>query len=162
MTASTNTPAFSTQGSGDSLTIRPATKDDIPSVVALDAEVTGLAKPEYWRDMFVHYQAVHGQSEFFLIAESDGMLEGFIIGEIRNWEFGSPPVGWVFAVQVRPGLRTRGLGTHLFDAICRHFREAGVGHVRTMVARDNIPIHAFFRSQGMIAGPFLELEKRLD
>lgn len=157
----TGVPTFPDPGTGDSLTIRPATKDDIPNVVALDADVTGLAKPEYWRDMFANYQTVHGGSELFLIADNAGVLEGFIIGEIREWEFGSPPVGWIFAVQVRPGQRVRGLGTQLFEAICARFREARVGHVRTMVARDNIPIHAFFRSQGMVAGPFLELEKRL-
>lgn len=147
--------------SGDPIAIRPATPDDVPGVVALDAEVTGLLKPAYWQDMFARYQAPRGGAGFFLIAEAAGLIEGFIIGEIRNWEFGSPPVGWIFAVQVRQGLRVRGLGTRLFHAICDNFRAVGVNHVRTMVARDNVPIHAFFRSQGMAAGPFLELEMRL-
>ena len=81
---------------------------------------------------------------------------------MRAWEFGSPPSGWMFAVQVRARLRVLGLGSRLFEAVCARFRAAGVDRVRTMVARDNTVIHSFFRSQGMTAGPFIELEMRLE
>ena len=73
-----------------------------------------------------------------------------------------PPSGWIFAVQVRPGRRVQGLGSRLFGAVCERFRVAGIDRVRTMVAPANTVIHSFFRSQGMIAGPFIELEMRLD
>ncbi|MDE2335189.1 MAG: GNAT family N-acetyltransferase [Rhodospirillales bacterium] len=138
--------------------IRPAGAADLPLVVALDSETTGLAKPEYWREMF-HRCA---RSGFFLVAVDESGLRGFIVGEVRAWEFGSPPCGWVFAVQVRPGARQAGLGSRLFAALCAAFRAAGVDRVRTMLARDDTVIHAFFRSQGMMAGPFIQLESRLD
>jgi ribosomal protein S18 acetylase RimI-like enzyme len=146
----------------DGIRIRPATAADIERIVALDQAVTGLPKPGYWQDMVARSQPSPGGRRFFLVAEDAAAIDGFIVGEIRSWEFGSPPIGWIFAVQVRPALRAQGLGTRLFDAICGCFRHAGVHHVRTMVARDNTMIHAFFRSQGMTAGPFLELEMRLD
>ena len=41
------------------------------------------------------------------------------------------------------------------------FREAGVKSVRTMVDRRDHLILSFFRSQGMMAGPSLELEMEL-
>ena len=138
--------------------IRPATSSDLAEVIALDAETTGLAKPEYWREMFRRCAA----DGFFLLAVAEGQVEGFIVGEVRAWEFGSPPCGWVFAVQVRPGTRLGGLGSRLFAALCEAFRAAGVDRVRTMLARDDTVIHAFFRSQGMVAGPFIQLESRLD
>ena len=34
--------------------------------------------------------------------------------------------------------------------------------MRTMMARDNHLLMSFFRSQGMMAGPYIELEKALD
>lgn len=144
------------------LSIRPATATDIPAVIALDKEVTGLSKPEYWGDMFERYGAHSQQQRFFLVAEYQGRLDGFVVGEVRAWEFGSPPCGWIFAIQVRPKGRLEGLGSRLFEAICNSFRDAGVDKVRTMLARDNNVILSFFRSQGMMAGPFIQLEMTLD
>ena len=81
---------------------------------------------------------------------------------MRDWEFGSPPCGWVFAIDVQPAARQVGVGTRLLAAICAAFRRAGVRTVRTMLARDNTLILSFFRSQGMMAGPFMSLEMELD
>jgi GNAT superfamily N-acetyltransferase len=99
---------------------------------------------------------------FFLVAEHRGRVEGCIIGEVRAWEFGEPPCGWIFTVQVRPKTRLKGIGTQLFETLCDAFRRAGVAKVRTMMARDNQLVLSFFRSQGMMAGPFIELEAALD
>jgi len=147
----------------DPAPIRPATAADVAGVIALDHEVTGLAKPAYWQDLFERYGGTApGDTRVFLVAETAGRIDGFIVGEVRAWEFGSPPSGWIFAVQVRSRLRVQGLGSRLFGAVCDSFRAAGVDRVRTMVAPDNTEIHSFFRSQGMMAGPFIELEMRLD
>jgi GNAT superfamily N-acetyltransferase len=145
-----------------SLRIRPAVATDVPPVIALDEEVTGLAKPDYWQDMFERYGTRRHDERCFLVAERQSRIEGFVIGEIRAWEFGSPPCGWIFAIQVRPKGRLKGVGTRLFEAICDRFRKTGVVNVRTMLARDNTTILSFFRSQGMMAGPFIELETTLD
>ena len=144
------------------LRIRPALAADVPAVIALDEEVTGLAKPDYWREMFEFYGARRRKDHFFLVAEQDNRLDGFVIGEIRAWEFGSPPCGWIFAIQVRPKGRLKGLGTRLYNAICDCFRKAGVVNLRTMLGRDNTTVLSFFRSQGLVAGPFIELETTLD
>ena len=44
----------------------------------------------------------------------------------------------------------------------RRMQESGVKTVRTMLARDDALNMAFFRSQGMMAGPFIPLEMDLD
>ncbi|MDE2295679.1 MAG: GNAT family N-acetyltransferase [Gammaproteobacteria bacterium] len=86
---------------------------------------------------------------------------GFIIGEIRAWEFGSDPCGWVYALSVRPEARERGVGEALLKAIAEAFRRAGMGKMRTMVARDAILPMQFFRGEGLMAGPYIQLEKDL-
>ncbi len=144
------------------LRIRPAIAADVPAIIALDEEVTGLAKPGYWGDLFERFGNRRRDQRFFLVAERQDRVEGFVIGETRAWEFGSPPCGWIFAIQVRPKGRLKGVGTRLFNAICDSFRRTGVVNVRTMLARDNNTILSFFRSQGMMAGPFIELETTLD
>jgi len=98
----------------------------------------------------------------FLVAEAGGRVEGYVVGEVRDWEFGSPPCGWVFAIGVRPDARLGGIGTHLLDALREGFRRQGVKQLRTLLARDNALILSFFRSQGMMAGRFIPLEMDID
>jgi ribosomal protein S18 acetylase RimI-like enzyme len=141
--------------------VRPAEAADLAAIVALDAENTGVAKAAYWKDRFSWY-AKRQPDRFFLVAERDGTMLGFIVGEVRAWEFGSPPSGWIFAIGISPSARLHGLGTMLFDEICAHFRKAGVQHVRTMLAKDAHLLLSFFRSLGMMGGPFIQLEKRLE
>jgi GNAT superfamily N-acetyltransferase len=147
--------------------VRRVRATDIPHVIALDTRVTRIAKTEYWNDIFSRYGRQRSRERFFLIAESrmnrsDPGFLGFIIGEIRAWEFGSSPCGWVFALSVEPKMRLHGVGGALLEAISDEFRKAGVGKMRTMVARDDghLPL-LFFRSEGMIAGPYIQLEKDL-
>ena len=142
--------------------VRPAQSGDIGQVIALDAAVTGLAKPDYWYELFHRYGTRGRQQRFFFVAEADGEIEGFVLGEVRDWEFGSPPCGWVFGINVRPGARLGGVGSRLLDAIVSAFRRAGVTKVRTLLARDNTLVLSFFRSQGMMAAPFIPLELELE
>jgi ribosomal protein S18 acetylase RimI-like enzyme len=143
------------------IVIRGARSADIPAIDRLDERITGISKPDYWQDMFARYG--ERPDGFFLVAEGEGRgLVGFIIGEVRAWEFGSPPSGWVFALGVDPAVRLRKIGSHLFDAICACLAKVGVDTVRTMLARDDNLNMAFFRSQGMMGGPFIQLEMPLD
>ena len=137
------------------IAIRPAQASDLPAISALDRRLTGSDKPHYWQDMLA-------PERHFLVAESrNGMLAGFIAGEIRAWEFGQPAAGWVFAIQIEPELRLQGVGTQLFEALVGHFKEKGVTRVRTLVDRKDHLILSFFRAQGMVAGPSLQLDKDL-
>jgi GNAT superfamily N-acetyltransferase len=132
--------------------IRPAQAPDLAAISALDQRETGVAKPDYWRDMLA-------PDRVFLVAETEkGSLAGFIAGEIRAWEFGQPAAGWVFAVQIDPKLRLKGVGTQLFQAILARFKEKGVTRIRTLVDRKDHLILSFFRAQGMVAGPSLQLD----
>ncbi len=140
--------------------VRSARESDLPAVIALDALATGQRKPAYWRDRFQWYAGDH-RDRYFLIAERGEEDVGFIVGEVRAWEFGSPPTGWIFAINVKPGERLHGLGTALFEAICARVRKAGAETVRTSVAKDADSVLAFFRSHGLRAGSYVQLERRL-
>jgi ribosomal protein S18 acetylase RimI-like enzyme len=137
------------------IAIRPAQATDLPTISALDQRETGVAKPDYWRDMLA-------PDRHFLIAETEqGILAGFIAGEIRAFEFGQPAAGWVFAVQIDPAERQRGVASALFEALVARFKAEGVTRVRTLVDRKDHLILSFFRAQGMVAGPSLQLDKDL-
>jgi GNAT superfamily N-acetyltransferase len=144
------------------LRVRGVQPRDVDQVIAIDAGITGMRKPEYWGEILQRYGSGRRRQRFFLVAESGARIEGFAIGEVRDWEYGMPPCGWVFAIGVRPDARQEGVGTRLLEAICEGFRRLGVTKVRTILARDNALILSFFRSQGMMAAPFIALEKDLE
>lgn len=140
--------------------VRSAGAEDVAAVSAIDGAITGIPKPDYWRRTYARYG--NQPQHYFLVAEADGRVIGFIIGEERAWEFGSPPCGWIFAIGVDPAARLSGIGSQLFDAICGAMQRNGMSTVRTMLARDDALNMAFFRSQGMMGGPFIQLEMPLD
>lgn len=160
-------PKARAETTGAALRVRRVQAADIPQVIALDTRVTKLAKPEYWNDVYRRYGKRRLHERFFLIAQNrldrtDSRVLGFIIGEIRAWEFGSTPCGWVFALSVEPDMRLHGIGKALLEAISGEFRKAGVNKMRTMVERGaQLPL-LFFRSEGLMAGPYIQLEKDLD
>jgi predicted N-acetyltransferase YhbS len=140
--------------------IRKATESDLPAIMTFDERSNKEVNPRYWQEMFARY-GDDKDKQLFLVCEKDAEIVGFIIGEVRDWEFGSRPCGWVFALGVRPDIRLAGVATQLYTVMCGFFREAGVEKVRTMVARLDNDFHSFFRSQGMTAGPYVQLEKDL-
>lgn len=153
-------PAAARNAQG-ALRVRGVQAGDLEQVVEIDAGITGLRKAEYWGEILRRYGGAR-QQRFFLVADRGGRIEGYVVGDVRDWEFGSPPCGWVFGIGVRPETRLAGVATQLLDAICDGFRRLGVGKVRTLLARDNQLVLSFFRSQGMMAAPFIPLEKDLD
>jgi ribosomal protein S18 acetylase RimI-like enzyme len=136
--------------------IRSVQASDLPAISALDKRLTGTTKPDYWREMLA-------PGRHFLLAETDkgpmaGKFAGFIAGEVRAWEFGQPPAGWVFAIQIDPKVRQKGVGSALFETLVARFKSEGVTRVRTLVDRKDHLILSFFRAQGMVAGPSLQLD----
>jgi GNAT superfamily N-acetyltransferase len=148
-------------GATDNVVVRRVRRGDLDPVIDIDATVTGLEKRKYWGDVYRRYGNAKRTESQFLVAVARGQVVGFVIGEIRDWEFGSPPCGWVFAIDVDPRARLGGVGTRLLEAISAHFRSAGVTKLRTLLALDNTLILKFFRSQGMMAGPLISLEMDL-
>ncbi|MBC8259371.1 MAG: GNAT family N-acetyltransferase [SAR324 cluster bacterium] len=139
--------------------IRDAIAADLPEIIKLDSQNTGIKKEDYWSDAFERYG--NSYDGFFHVAENDSCFCGYILGEVRAWEFGSPPCGWIFALGVHNDAREMGVGSGLFESVCEHFREAGIDKVRTMLARNDNLNMSFFRSQGMRSGPFIQLEKNV-
>ena len=140
------------------LRVRSAGPADLAQVIAIDERATGLAKPEYWAGILRRYGRRRAPRRF-LVAEAGARILGYIVGEVRDWEFGSPPCGWVFGLGVRPDVREAGIDAAMLAAITADFRRLGVATVRTLIARDNQLVLSFFRSQGMMAAPVIPLEK---
>ncbi|MHA1536699.1 MAG: GNAT family N-acetyltransferase [Alphaproteobacteria bacterium] len=141
------------------IVIRRARNEDLPALIDLDEAVTGVRKADYWSHAIEHYRRKPDERAIFVAEDAVNQAHlGSIAGEVGAWEFGSAPCGWIFAILVDPESRQGYVGTGLLEAMLDLFRRAGITQMRTMVSRDNVLLMAFFRSQGMMAGPYLELE----
>jgi len=140
------------------LRVRAVRQADLPEVIALDATVTGLHKADYWHRVYRRYGEAAAAERQFLVAVQGAAVVGYVIGEVRDWEFGSPPCGWVFAIDVDPRSRLKGVGSLLLAGMRERFERVGVRILRTMLASDNPLILSFFRSQGLRAGRLIPLE----
>ncbi|MCF8473688.1 MAG: GNAT family N-acetyltransferase [Emcibacter sp.] len=153
------TPSNTLNNKND-ITVRSAIDRDLPHIIDLDTRNGGISKPDYWPESLRRFGG-NKEGRHFLVAEKNNLIVGFIVGEIRAWEFGSPPGGWVFSLTVDPDTRLSGVATLMFHTICDYFKKAGVEKVHTMIDRDNITVMSFFRSQGMMAGSTIPLQMAL-
>ena len=142
--------------------IRNAIPADLDAVIALDNFSADDEKTAYWSGVFDRYLDAAKSDRIILVAETAEEVVGFIVGEVRAWEFGSPPCAWVFALAVSPKSRELGIGERMFKELCNRLKQAGITSVRTMIDREHKLVLSFFRSQGLRTGPYIELEKQLD
>jgi ribosomal protein S18 acetylase RimI-like enzyme len=142
--------------------VRDIVPGDLDRVVEIDARHRGSEVPDYWRGVRDAFLAGgRKRVRVALGAEVDGRLAGFLFGEVRAFEFGSQPCGWIFAVGVEPAEQRAGIASTLLAEACRRFHAAGIAKIRTMVRRADVPVLAFFRAHGFAAGEFTQLELEL-
>ena len=144
--------------------VRDLQQGDREAVVRVDALHTGSSKPAYWERVFrdVLGGDAEGPVRVGLAADGARGLIGYLVGEVRAFEFGSDECGWVHAIGVDPDHLRKEVATRLLAEASRRFRSAGVRTVRTMVRRNDVPVLSFFRASGFVGGSFVQLELDLE
>src|SRR5438045_8929460 len=113
--------------------VRPMTELDIEGIGRIAERITGTYRPEVWEQRAAYY--LRRGPDSWPVAELDGRVVGFMLGEVRGGEFGlEEPTGWVEFFGVDPSAREKGIGRRLIDALLAHFRSRGAHVARTMVA----------------------------
>ena len=89
--------------------IRPLDELDISDIVAIDEAISGHYRPEVWERRISYY--LRRAPESSVVAEVDGKVAGFMLGEIRSGEFGlEEPTGWIEVLGVDPRQQGKALG----------------------------------------------------
>jgi hypothetical protein len=133
---------------------------DLSAIIELDAQITGVSRPDFWTDF--HKQRAASETLYLLIAKtSDGVI-GYAIGEVRAWPVRAPACGWLYAIGVKKEHRLSRTATALMTELTRRFRAHGVHAIRTLINIDDYLLMSFLRSLGMTAGPFIELEMTIE
>jgi ribosomal protein S18 acetylase RimI-like enzyme len=129
------------------LRIRPLDELDIGAIVGIDEKIGGRYRPEVWERQIGYY--LRRDPDSSVVAELGGRVVGFMLGEVRSFEFGlEEPTGWIEVLGVEPDQRGQGIGRRMAEAILEHFRGLGARSVRTLVNEDAQEIGDFFTSLG--------------
>ena len=140
--------------------IRPLDELDIGSIVRIDERITGIYRPEVWEQRAGYY--LRRDPDASQVAEVDGKVVGFMLGELRAGEFGlEEPSGWIERFGIDPDYRGRALGRRMFEAICTHFKAEGATSVRTLVDRNDASLAGFLRAIGFGDSPLTALERAI-
>lgn len=152
----------------EELIVRPITDRDIDRIIEIDIRVTSEPKPDYWYRKLSLY--LKGGGEYWVfnvdrnlakVAEIKGEVVGFMLGDIRSWEFGQAMAGWITDVGVDPNYQRSGIGRRLLAEFLDYFRQKELKSVRTTVEWADGDIINFFNTMGFERGSFIQLEKRL-
>jgi ribosomal protein S18 acetylase RimI-like enzyme len=127
--------------------VRPVDEMDISAIVGIDEKISGQYRPEVWERRVGYY--LRRDPEASVIAEADGRVLGFMLGEVRSGEFGiEEPTGWIEHLGVDPDLRGKAIGRRLAEAMIDYFRRQGARSVRTLVDEDMGELRSFFTALG--------------
>lgn len=142
------------------VTIRMLEDTDIGDITSLDEKIGGRYRPEVWESRIGYY--LRRDPEALVVAEAEGRVVGFMLGEVRSGEFGlDEPTGWVEVLGVDPDMRGQAVGRRMADQMLAHFRSKGTTTVRTLVDETMGDIAQFFSSLGFEPAPIRSFVMKL-
>lgn len=140
--------------------IRKISGQDLERIIEIDKKVLGQLRPKYW-EMKLELAGKRSPN-FSLVAELDGKVVGFIIGDAKGWEFGAPEnAGWIDTIGVDPDFQRIGIAKILFTEMIKNLKEAGVDTVHTFVTWRDWSLLTFFDEMGFEKGDMINLELKV-
>jgi N-acetylglutamate synthase-like GNAT family acetyltransferase len=101
-------------------------------------------------------------SQISLVAEVEGKVVAFILGDVSGWEFGVPEtIGWIDTIGVEPSCQKKGLATALAHELIHNLKVMGVRTVYTLVSWNDWDLLQFFHAMGFTRGDMINLELKI-
>src|SRR4030042_5531695 len=143
------------------LSIRPLTTGDLDAIVEIDRKVLGKTRRDYWKKIELPNPRYYLSC---LVAEIEGKVIGFIVGEVSGWEFGIPDtIGWITTIGVDPSYQHRGIAKRLREEFVKNLKAIGGPIVYTLVNWNDWNVLKFFRALGFTrGGEMINLELKID
>lgn len=137
--------------------IRRMTEEDIPQVKAIDELLAGPERALSWQVGADVEMAVYRPALSF-VAELEGDIVGFVLGDIRGAEYGKDVSGWIDMVGVAPRHQHMGVGRRLVETFCGMCQQNKV-NVEVVIREDDELLKGFFASMGFRRGDLINFVK---
>jgi ribosomal protein S18 acetylase RimI-like enzyme len=140
--------------------IRALRKEDLGAIVEIDAKVLGENRKDYWEKKLKLMN--DKSSQVSLVAEVEGKVLGFILGDVSGWEFGVPDtIGWIDTIGIDPAYQKKGLAKALAQELIRRLKTIGVRTIYTLVSWSDWDLLQFFHAMGFTRGDMINLELKI-
>ncbi|MBN1613956.1 MAG: GNAT family N-acetyltransferase [Deltaproteobacteria bacterium] len=145
---------------GSQVIVRKITEDDIEDVLAIDRGITGNDRALTYTSAPNSY--VGGELGVSVVAEVDGKVVGFLLGQITDSPFGRSDTAMLILMGVDPGYRRRKIGSRLVKAFEGCCRQKGVTSVHVMVSWQDWWLLSFIKSMEFSLGEIAEFVKAVE
>ncbi len=144
----------------ENVKIRTLKREDLDAIVKIDERVLGENRRNYWERKLGLMN--DKSSQISLVAEMEGAVVGFVLGDISGWEFGVPEtIGWIDTIGVEPAYQKKGVATALARALVQNLRRLGVKTIYTLVSWNDWDLLQFFHAMGFSRGDMINLELKI-
>jgi predicted N-acetyltransferase YhbS len=144
----------------ENVKIRGLKTEDLDAIVKIDERVLGENRKDYWERKLKSMN--DKSSQVSLVAEVEGEVVGFILGDVSGWEFGVPEtIGWIDTIGVEPGNQKKGVATALARELIKNLKAIGVKTIYTLVSWNDWDLLQFFHAMGFTRGDMINLELRI-
>jgi ribosomal protein S18 acetylase RimI-like enzyme len=143
----------------DQVRIRDMQRDDVKHIIAIDKRIIGKERAPSWQQKVELYLETYPLK--CLVAKVGDKVVGFLLGDIRGWEYGLPSSGWLEIVGVDPEYQGGGIGKKLVAAFVDYCRSGGVKSVYALIRDDDKRLAKFLRAAGLKRGHLVNFEQQV-
>lgn len=144
------------------LIIRVMRKQDIDGIVDIDAQVLGQRRPDYYNHKCAlalddAYQVVTS-----MVAEHEGEVIAFIMGNLYLGEFGIPEAtASIDTIGVHPDYQGQGLAAELVKQFITNMKKVEVKYIYILVDWNDWKMLHLFEKHGFVPAKAVKLELQL-
>jgi GNAT superfamily N-acetyltransferase len=128
-------------------------------IFTIDRKVSRQKRPTSYVDLITG--DVAGLLALGLVAEVDGRVRGFILGEVRHIGEAATEVGLILILGVHPDYQGKGIATNLVNALAEKYHTKGIKTIRVGIDQRDKDLLGFIEHMGFSAGHLIEYSKSL-
>lgn len=130
----------------------------MPFLVNIDKEITNRNREVYYTKKL---QEIFSSDRLSvsLVAEVDGLVIGFLLGQVYEGEYGIPEdTAYLDTIGVLPAYRNYGVGSKLLEQFISNMKACKISKIYTMVNFNDRKLINFFSGQGFVPSKRINLE----
>ncbi len=142
--------------------VRLMKAEDFDAVVAIDEKVAKASRRDYYKLKFEKLVQSKDYVPTSLVAVKDGMVVGFVMGELYIGEYGiSQEKATLDTICVDPDYQQKGIGDRLINEFMDHLKSLGVQKINTLVDWNDSRLIHFFSANKFSPSKTINLERNL-